>query len=1216
MKKRARSQITRKSTPIAPQKRRRSARKSVTEKSTGKPAAAAQVQRTVRPFDLGKIWEQIGAARRPAEFRVPFIRAEDLLVCDFVFDNLRLATQEKNGVPKLVRRNPDAHATLIVEFPAQSFGEEAFLAKTAPEVPNPPQDKFKEASNQVPKNTFQAHGEDLFKIRFARIRMAGRSRIAFEMPANEKELDFTAAAMLDACQRWRMRLDVNAVPDPAGCCGPKSGLRLVDKAWLTAVVASGSWITASENLIVAAGGGDAVRQPLANAARRIAQKTMEVGAPARFETVLHRAMNQELDILAEHFAPAREPERRQSAFAALSLMTTEALLTQHGAETVTERFGHIPFLPFIFGPHEPARDVTALELPYRLILSPVPESYWRHALKPQRFHGRTELWQTRLVGASEGVQSPSAVRALWSPDYGRGDLVDLANKSKPFRMSLDPLDRAMLVRLMSGFDEEAPKHELFHPCTARSRRLSLSALGAQLDVEGSWYPPSPKDISLEQWRHMSTFGRDHYVRVVYRGFLCPFGHAASLIKVTERKFESIKKTNDRVAVLRQRFFIIVREPVKHFNGARHSFDGRNFPFKSVEILTRVTPNLVAPENAQLSDATIYKSPISVPHRACFWPMINSNSDFVFQMAATDLCDERVTFAMPLLFVGYEANNSNAAIDKIIAAYGKEKEGGHRPRANLGNATVCYAPDPSPEGKTHLPTANILFTSARLNGFSDDEPNFYPEMETAKVGIAAIQRLLQRPDFTTDVQYPEAYKNTPGGFGGSNAGEVFLRMVVPQTLEFGETTKSDALGGLATPSMSIQGLSRIMGPVAAQTVSDVETALGNVVANKFDPADFFKGAKILGGVDLADIVKAAATLAGGEAPKLLSKRLPTEIEASFDWHTQVEKSDPFGLFVPNAGGPTDLDMRGVVTSPIAQPAATTFHATASIVNFKVNLFGFITIWFDRLRFISETGKKPDVAVELHPGDESIAFGGPLEFVNELRKIIPANGFSDPPSLSVTPSGIKAGFSINVPSLAVGIFALDHLSLGAGFSLPFDARPAEVRFNFSERQRPFSLTVLLLGGGGFLLLGIGTEGVKEIEAALEFGAAISINLGVASGSVEIKAGVYFHWLQPSPQAGSVELAGYVRLHGELSVLGLISASLTFNLQIAYLKENGHSLVWGEATLEVEIEILFFSASVSVKCRREFGGSPGDPKFIELIPDQATWDDYCEAFAKEAA
>jgi hypothetical protein len=197
------------------------------------------------------------------------------------------------------------------------------------------------------------------------------------------------------------------------------------------------------------------------------------------------------------------------------------------------------------------------------------------------------------------------------------------------------------------------------------------------------------------------------------------------------------------------------------------------------------------------------------------------------------------------------------------------------------------------------------------------------------------------------------------------------------------------------------------------------------------------------------------------------------------------------------------------------------------------------------------------------------------------------------------------------VAVGIFALEHMSIGAGFSLPFDSKPVEVRFNFSERQRPFSLTVSLLGGGGFFAIGIGTEGVREIEAALEFGAALSIDLGVASGSVEIKAGVYFHWMQKS-----VELAGYVRLHGELSVLGLISASLTFNLQLAFLKETGHSVVWGEATLTVEVEVLFFSASVSVQCRREFGGSDGDPKFIELIPDQATWAAYCGGFAAEAA
>ena len=169
------------------------------------------------------------------------------------------------------------------------------------------------------------------------------------------------------------------------------------------------------------------------------------------------------------------------------------------------------------------------------------------------------------------------------------------------------------------------------------------------------------------------------------------------------------------------------------------------------------------------------------------------------------------------------------------------------------------------------------------------------------------------------------------------------------------------------------------------------------------------------------------------------------------------------------------------------------------------------------FTSQTGSKPDVSVDLHPGDRTIEFGGPLEFVNELRKIIPSNGFSDSAGLSVTPSGIGANFSLNLPSLGVGIFALEHISLGAGFALPFDAKPAQVRFNFAERQSPFTLTVSFLGGGGFFAIGVSTQGVNEIEAALEFGAGLSIDLGVASGSVEIKAGVYFHWKTSSVSRG---------------------------------------------------------------------------------------------------
>ena len=183
-------------------------------------------------------------------------------------------------------------------------------------------------------------------------------------------------------------------------------------------------------------------------------------------------------------------------------------------------------------------------------------------------------------------------------------------------------------------------------------------------------------------------------------------------------------------------------------------------------------------------------------------------------------------------------------------------------------------------------------------------------------------------------------------------------------------------------------------------------LQNVIGNKFDPADFFADAKILGGVKLAELLKIAASLAGGDVPKFLSRELPDKIEASFDWQTVIKQSDGLGLFVHSAGGPTNFEMHGLISSPIGKPNATTFNANASITNFKINLFGFITIWFDALAFTAKSGTKPDVSVDLHPGDETVAFGGPLEFVNKLREIIPSNGFTDPPSLSLTPSGIAA------------------------------------------------------------------------------------------------------------------------------------------------------------------------------------------------------------------
>lgn len=1172
---------------------------------------------TVGIFDVGRLLDEIGI---PREFRLSVRRPDDLLLFDLLLDNLSLRTEPA----RLERENPGAPARLIVELPPQSFAEQAFeqVASNIKSLEGP-----SDRHNQPPTN------EPIPPLPAALVRMSGRSRVAFTMPSDVSAVDYTLAAVLRAMRTWSPALDISAQPDP----DPPNRFIKGEKEFtlgevLSTVVASSGWRATHAALSEAAAriGGPDIAHAIEASARRVATRGAIglLGGGRQLESVLAESMTEELELLTSRFPALRESgPGLEATTAAMALAATQTLAATASRTRVDPRvIGELGILPFLLAPHAPSRTVTALELPYRLILSPIEDARWRHADQPVVHHERTELWHTRLTTSTgdAGADAPSKVRAVWSPDYPLPDPLP----SPPFRTSLDPTDRKMLVKLMAGFDEQRSDIRApYMPRASQAKRLHLSSLGGVLEVEGGW-KPQPENVDIEEWRHVASLGRDHYVRVVYAGFLCHFGHAASLVKVTERKVEG--NANQRIAVLRQHYFIVVRERFKHYTGANHSFQGRNFPFTDVEIVTRVTPDLFTPgigesELKPKPPDTIVGGPVYP--RMAFWPMIpgpgGSPRDFSFDVIATDLTGRRVAFSMPLLFISKVANDNKWA--EILRAYNLPATQSRR-TTDLGGATVCFAPfDPADKGDSRLPTQSITFSAGDL--VRRDAPGFYPEVEGARVGIKPVQKLLGR-DAVVNVRYPEAFK-LHGFDPAANIGQVFLQLDGEvHRLEFGggaDKAKSDALGALAAPQMSILGLSKLMGPVAAAeptslSPAHIESALKNVIQdNRFDPSDFFKDATILGGVKLADVLASVTGLAGDDVPKLVSLDLPDHVEASFAWDTPIAHPDPHNLLLPNADparAETRLFMHGLVNTPIGKPEDATYEAIARLNNFKVNLFGFIIIWFENLTFTAHKGRKPDVAVDLRNGENAVQFGGPLEFVNELRQFIPSNGFSDPPALSVTPSGISAGYSLNLPTISVGVFSLSNASLGATFNLPFDSRPASVGFRFSERQHPFSLIVSLLGGGGFFGIAVSAAGVQEIEAALEFGAAVSIDLGVASGGVEVKAGVYFHWLEPALNKGSVTLAGYVRIYGELSVLGMISVSLTFNLELGYTKEGGQAKVFGEATLVVEIDILFFSASVQVRCHREFQGSSLDPKFKALIPDQETWAEYCDAFAEEAA
>jgi hypothetical protein len=72
----------------------------------------------------------------------------------------------------------------------------------------------------------------------------------------------------------------------------------------------------------------------------------------------------------------------------------------------------------------------------------------------------------------------------------------------------------------------------------------------------------------------------------------------------------------------------------------------------------------------------------------------------------------------------------------------------------------------------------------------------------------------------------------------------------------------------------------------------------------------------------------------------------------------------------------------------------------------------------------------------------------------------------------------------------------------------------------------------------------------------------------------------------------------------------------MELVYQFDTGKMV--GRARITVEVEVLCFSASVTIEAERQFAGSNGDPSLREVVmePDGTApaWDDYLLAFAKE--
>lgn len=877
-----------------------------------------------------------------------------------------------------------------------------------------------------------------------------------------------------------------------------------------------------------------------------------------------------------------------------SLESILATLTR-SAQVVSTRIAQPPGVPGVDGTAffgGLRGQFTAVEAPWRLVLSPSSLSRWEHAAKAAAASTgrRVELWHTRL-------SAESTARAVFSPDYvpAPGKAPD-ANTIFPFLMSLREYDRHRLVRVTA--DPALPGRR-----SADVDFLALSSLGAWLNIHGQW----DTSLGLAEWRHLLTMGRDEYVRVVDEGVLFETGHRAVLLTITERKIELIKNSSmegSPGAYLRQWQIIIVREPTKTY-GHRH------VPFRRLTIKNLVTPKLEKPASSQ----------IGTQGELAFWPRVSTGgvaADFQFHLIGVDWEGRAVEYHKPLAFIAKTLHDDLSPVDlaslttkpgvpatnppfikALVARYNSAPDA--RRNADFGGQGIAFAPAKT-AGDTTLRAASLSFGALDAGGW----PRFLPGMTTADVDVPDARNLTGQAT-PSRIAFEPSFLASSGDVIG-NASDVFARLVTKSPLAL----PKEKTGGLVAPNLDISGLSRTLGPVGGD--------VGKMVAGQFRPLDIFGDVTILGGIKLSAILRdldfGYLDKVGTQVPNLKSVRLTKGgkevIETSYRWKLDASGLVTAGMFTRNDD--SQFYIETVVDQPLdGSPADMT--VSGGLTKFSVVLLPgapLVGLNFDSITFAAKKDAKVDVSIEF----KGFEFLGTLSFVNKLKDVIPLDGFKDPPYLDIVlppepRPGISAGFTLAIPTVGIGIFTLANISFSAGFDLPLLSDPANLRLAFCTREQPFTLTVSLFGGGGFFAIDIGMAGVTQIEAALEFGAAIALNLGVAEGGVSIMGGVYYQ-----KSGAGFALSAYVRANGSLEVLGIITVSVEFYIALNYESDKGAphgGQLWGQASLKVKVKIAFFSKSVTLTVERDFAGS--DPTFADSLTP-ADWSEYCAAFDDYAA
>lgn len=885
----------------------------------------------------------------------------------------------------------------------------------------------------------------------------------------------------------------------------------------------------------------------------------------------------------------------------------------------------------------PNPNVTIVEMPWWLILSPHRDSSWTEQTRPKTRSGRTEVFSTRLATTQAGsgqTEDPASrtVRGVWIRDRRAIELlsnpdvrIPVGQVGHPWLMIPTPRDRADIVRLSTRVNGA----RIGGAAPAIKAAVTLTPLGGHLVAEGFWNAPSVS--SMTAWQQRIWQGRDTYAKVVRAGFLYPWGFPASYVTEGIRTFK-VSAGNEITAFWQIRETVIVTQPDRDLGGGSGGSEAgkRGALFTSVHCRTIQTPPLAPTGNASPGNAWAGLK--------TFTPEVvkpgGGRETFGFELVGVDPDGNEIPFTQPLLFaeraVTNDASGQGRATGRVLTDDPNFSEIGSAqlrrfydglPRAQkvaeFAGAAVSFAVNVinsviGPDGESIVESASkatsqssqsMIFGIANSLGVDDPlrliegsiadlaaelNPNNFPILQEAQVYLDELTQLAGET-VTAALNYPREFLED--GFDEiKNRGQVFLQQATEEATEL--AMDAAKAGGVLVAKMDIAGLSRTVGPVYGTA-----TQLQDMAADgRITPGEALKAIELLGGVTLADIIPNPYPAVGPDG-KPSEKALVVTSEI-VDVGLDSERAIVTMTMAWNEGLTTvalldvseaTLSIRLVTEVPTVSGTAT-WSVRGEFSTFTVILvpetgMDFIRIIVDRIIFDAGSGQTPNVDVAV----KEIDFTGLLQLIKKLQELLP---FGDGLAIDVDSRGIKADLTLDVPDIVLGTFTLTGIGVKTGLTLPFDDRPVRFRFGMSGLDDPFSMTVMGLGGGGWFTDDLGLDGIERLDIAGFFEAKAAVDFGVASGGVSVKAGFQFSVGPPTPgQPDVLELAAFVSVNGNVEVLGIANATMDVYMGLSVVVPStlpGDVLLKGRAECSLRVSVAFFSKTVRFGVERSFKGA----------------------------